>query len=101
MRYKPLTKAELARQLGVSRTHITLLAQGKRKLSERLADKLADVLAGKPNALSKASNPLGGMNSVLGGFDSHAPPPSKSKNSALTTAGLLNFILDSAINKAH
>ena len=60
MRYKPINKAELARQLGVSRTHITLLTQGKRKLSDKLADKLADVIAGKPNALSKASNPLVG-----------------------------------------
>jgi transcriptional regulator with XRE-family HTH domain len=75
MRYKPITKAELARQLGVSRTHITLLTQGKRKLSVRLADKLADVLAGKPNAQIVASNPLGGSKAVFGGFDSHALPP--------------------------
>ena len=75
MRYKPITRAELARQLGVSRTHITYLFQGKRKLSEKLADKLADVLAGKPNALSVASNPLGGIRSVFGGFDSHTLPP--------------------------
>jgi transcriptional regulator with XRE-family HTH domain len=77
MRYKKITKAELARQLGVSRTHITLLTQGKRKLSEKLADKLADVLAGKPSALSKTSNPLGGIDDVFGGFDSHALPPIK------------------------
>ncbi len=70
-----MTKAELARQLGVSRTHITLLAQGKRKLSRKLADRLADILAGTPNTKSDASNPLGGANNVFGGFDSHTLPP--------------------------
>jgi transcriptional regulator with XRE-family HTH domain len=75
MRRKPMTKAELARQLGVSRTHITLLAQGKRKFSKKLADKLADVLAGNLNALNVASNPLGGIRNAFGGFDSHTLPP--------------------------
>ena len=75
MRRKPMTKADLARYLGVSRTHITLLTQGKRKLSEKLADKLADLLAGKAHALSVASNPLGGADNAFGGFDSHALPP--------------------------
>jgi transcriptional regulator with XRE-family HTH domain len=77
------TKAEMARQLGVSRTHITLLTQGKRKLSKRLADKLADRLdnmrigkkADVPNALPVASNPLGGSKAVFGRFDSYALPP--------------------------
>ena len=36
-----ISRAELARQLGVSRTYITLLAQGKRKPSQKIADKLA------------------------------------------------------------
>ena len=71
----PFSRAELARRLGVSRTHITLLAQGKRTLSQHLADKLADALAGKSNALCVASNPLGGSILVLGGFDPHALPP--------------------------
>jgi len=71
----PFSRAELARRLGVSRTHITLLAQGKRQLSQHLADKLADALADKPNTLSIASNPLRGIKHVLGGFDSHALPP--------------------------
>ena len=35
-----MSRAELARQLGVSRTYITLLAQGKRKPSQKIADKL-------------------------------------------------------------
>ena len=39
-----LTKAELARQLGVSRTYITLLSQGKRKPSQQLANKLGDIM---------------------------------------------------------
>ena len=53
-----MTKAELAKQLGVSRTYITLLAQGKRKLSQQLVDKL--------DSFNMTSNPLGGtkMSSV-------------------------------------
>ena len=70
-----MSKAELARHLGVSRTYVTLLAQGKRKLSKRLADKLVDVLPDKLNALPVASNPLGASKAVFGGFDSHALPP--------------------------
>jgi transcriptional regulator with XRE-family HTH domain len=87
MRTKKLTQAELARHLGVSRTHITLLIQGKRKLSDKLADKLADTLADLRagllvglkadylNAHTVASNPLGGIKHVSGGFDPHALPP--------------------------
>jgi len=75
----PYSQAEIARRLGVSRTQITLLVQGKRKLSRKLADRLADILAGaqadKPNALTVASNPLGGTCRVFGGFDSHTLPP--------------------------
>ena len=41
---KPMSKAEVARRLGVSRTHITLLLNGKRKMSKPLADKLAILL---------------------------------------------------------
>jgi len=79
MRTKTLTKAELARRLGVSRTHITLLTQGKRKLSDKLADKLADLLvdlrADNSNAYQRTSNPLEGIKHVSGGFDPHALPP--------------------------
>ena len=39
----PLSKAEIARRLGVSRTYISLLAQGKRKLSEEKADRLTQI----------------------------------------------------------
>jgi len=67
MKRKSISRAELARQLGVSRTYITLLAQGKRKPSQQIADKL--------NAISMTSNPLGGIYDVFGGFDSHALPP--------------------------
>ena len=75
----PWTQAELARRLGVSRTHVTLLVQGKRKLSKKLADRLDDALADaeadKQHVYSRTSNPLGGTTSVFGGFDSHALPP--------------------------
>ncbi len=36
----PISKAELARQLGVSRTYVTLLIQGKRQPSQQLANKI-------------------------------------------------------------
>jgi len=36
-----ILKAELSRQLGLSRTYITLLAQGKRKPSRDMVDRLA------------------------------------------------------------
>ena len=36
-----MTKAELARQLGVSRTYVTLLFQGKKKPGRKMVDRLA------------------------------------------------------------
>ena len=36
----PISKAELARQLGVSRTYVTLLTQGKRQPGQQLANKI-------------------------------------------------------------
>jgi transcriptional regulator with XRE-family HTH domain len=36
----PISRAELARQLGVSRTYITLLIQGKRQPSSQLVDQI-------------------------------------------------------------
>ncbi len=38
-----LSKAELARRLGVSRTYVTLLCNGKRKPSQKMVDKLAEL----------------------------------------------------------
>jgi transcriptional regulator with XRE-family HTH domain len=38
--HAPVSKATLARQLGVSRTYVTLLIQGKRRPSQQLANKL-------------------------------------------------------------
>ena len=35
-----MSKAELARRLGVSRTYVTLLTQGKRQPSQQLANKI-------------------------------------------------------------
>ncbi len=37
----PISKAELAMELGVSRTYVTLLYQGKKKPSKKMADRLA------------------------------------------------------------
>ena len=39
----PISKAELARELGVSRTYVTLLTQGKRNPSKRIVDRLAQL----------------------------------------------------------
>ena len=39
----PISKAELARELGVSRTYVTLLCQGKRNPSKRIVDRLAQL----------------------------------------------------------
>ena len=36
-----ITRAELSRQLGVSRTYVTLLCQGKKKPGKGMADRLA------------------------------------------------------------
>ena len=41
MNVLPITRAELLRQLGVSRTYVTLLCQGKKKPSKEMADRLA------------------------------------------------------------
>ncbi len=38
-----MSKAELARELGVSRTYVTLLTQGKRNPSKRIVDRLAQL----------------------------------------------------------
>jgi transcriptional regulator with XRE-family HTH domain len=40
-----ISKAELARQLGVSRTYVTLLTQGKRKPSQKLVDELTKLMS--------------------------------------------------------
>ena len=42
--YMQISRAELARQLGVSRTYVTLLAQGKRTLSQQLVNKLGELM---------------------------------------------------------
>ena len=38
-----LTRAELARRLGVSRTYVTLMVQGKKNPSKEMADRLASM----------------------------------------------------------
>ena len=39
-----MSKAELARKLGVSRTYVTLLTQGKRRPSQQLVNKLKELM---------------------------------------------------------
>ena len=51
-----MTKAKLARTLGVSRTYITLLTQGKKKPSKAMADRLAKLgLAANLSALTNTN----------------------------------------------
>ena len=40
MTQRTITKSELARQLGVSRAYVTMIANGKRKPSEDIVNKL-------------------------------------------------------------
>ena len=57
----PLSKAEIARRLGVSRTYVTLLAQGKRKPSKEMVDKLTSLgLTVNLNAFQDANSCTGG-----------------------------------------
>ena len=52
-----ITRAELARQLGVSRTYVTLLTQGKKKPSKEMADRLAKLgLTANLNALDQRTD---------------------------------------------
>ena len=44
-----ITKAELARQLGVSRAYLTMLANGKRKPSEEVVNKIRKLVVNNPN----------------------------------------------------
>ncbi len=69
-----ITKAELARQLGVARAYITMIANGKRKPSQDIVNKLQGLGVNNLN-VNRTSNPSGGIKSVFGGFDSHTLPP--------------------------
>ncbi len=44
-----ITKAELARQLGVSRAYVTMLANEKRKPSEEIVNKLRELAVASAN----------------------------------------------------
>ena len=61
----------LARELGVSHSYLSQVMHGKCPASE----KVASALVSNFEASFVTSNPLGGMESVFGGFDSHALPP--------------------------
>jgi len=69
-----ITKAELARQLGVSRAYITMIANGKRKPSQDIVNRLQGLGVNKLN-VNRTSNPSGGNKNVSGGFDPHTLPP--------------------------
>ena len=46
-----ISKAEVARQLGVSRTYVTLLCQGKRIPGQQIANKIKDLMLTCPEAM--------------------------------------------------
>jgi predicted transcriptional regulator len=47
MQNKPVSKAEIARLLGITRANITLLSKGKRKLINELKEKIEMLLVNK------------------------------------------------------
>ena len=44
-----MNKAELARQLGVSRAYVTMLASGKRKPSQEIVNKIRELAVNNSN----------------------------------------------------
>ncbi|MFC1927979.1 helix-turn-helix domain-containing protein [Chloroflexota bacterium] len=61
---------QLAKELGVSASYLSQVKNGKRPPSEKVLS-----MINKSESKTGTSNPLGGVNSVFGGFDSHALPP--------------------------
>ena len=47
MKTNKINKAQLARELGVSRAYITMIANGKRKPSKILVNKLGNIVVNK------------------------------------------------------
>ncbi|MFC1979937.1 helix-turn-helix domain-containing protein [Chloroflexota bacterium] len=60
----------LAKELGVSASYLSQVKNGKRPPSEKVLSKLNE-----SESILGTSNPLGGIKSAFGGFDSHALPP--------------------------
>ena len=66
----------LAKELGVSHSYLSQVRNGKRPASDRVQQALDMVsMVSNTEARVGTSTPLGGMKSVFGGFDSHAPSP--------------------------
>ncbi len=71
-----MRQIDVARELGVSRYYISRVMSGKKKPSKRVAEKLKQInLSVNCESHHMASNPLRGINHVLGGFDPHPLPP--------------------------
>jgi len=71
-----IRQIDIARELGVSRSYISRVMSGKKKPSKRVAEKLKQVnVSVNGESPHMASNPLKGINNVLGGFDPHPLPP--------------------------
>ncbi|MFC1977174.1 multiprotein-bridging factor 1 family protein [Chloroflexota bacterium] len=67
---------QLAKELGVSHSYLSQVKHGKRPASDKVQEALDMVsMVSNTEARVGTSTPLGGINSVFGGFDSHALPP--------------------------
>ena len=109
-----MNKSQLAKKLGVSRTYITLLTQGKRQPSQQIANKLSQLgvgnlgqLGGNNSQVSNnnsqlkvdASYPISvdhnglqtrwGALSVSGGFDTHPLQPCQDQDPQTTADTLV------------
>jgi len=60
----------LAKELGVSHSYLSQVRHGKRPASNKVVS-----MVSYSEAKFRTSNPLGGVRSVFGGFDSHTLPP--------------------------
>ncbi len=90
MRHKSLR--QLAREMGVSASYLSQVRNGEKRMSNKVAKMLTSSVnqnvqnvnqfpfsvantADESRWASRTSTPSGGINSVFGGFDSHALPP--------------------------
>ena len=67
---EPQSLRQLAKELGVSHSYLSQVRNGKRPSSQKLVSMVSNFKANL-----RTSNPLRGITSVSGGFDSHTLPP--------------------------
>ena len=100
----PISRAELARRLGVSRTYVTLLLQGKRTPSQLVANKLQqlmltyDIPDGLADVLERAVVGKGGLEPPR--LSTHDPKSCSSANSDTPPRSYNLLFYHSYLNKA-